>query len=276
MDNENDIEKAIDFSKFQLNYRDFDFEDFWETIYPNQNLNCHVLILGATGSGKTTFIANLLENRPQWIPKIVFFNTMNIIEIQKISDVQLYYPKDNIEELKKYIHNPQIQMITYTIPKMEENPVTPTQLQFLWGRLCQICYQSEDIVYEEYMKEKGLTKHEDFRPQCNIVIVNDELMKIMDDDNNFANDIHRWILTDGQNYKIVHIGATQRHQNISKILTTQSTQKIIFPIDSYDIGALRDKIEGIDYVRVLKAFHFYWYDSRTKRIRFFSPVKRKW
>lgn len=275
-DNTKDILDAIDYSQFTLNYQSFDAKRFWDGIYVNRNLNSHVLILGSTGSGKTTLIYDLLSNRPDWIPKIVFFNTMNVVEIQKIADIHLLYPDDDIEKIQEYLHNPKYQLIVYTIPKTENQPVSKTQMEMLWGKMCKICYQCEDLVYEEYMKSKHLIKNVDYRPQCNIVLVNDELMKIMDDNNDFTNDIHRWILTDGQNFKIVHIGATQRHQNISKILTTQSAHKIVFNIDEYDIDSLKGKVEGIEMAKMLKPFHFYYYDRSKRRVRFFKPVGKGW
>jgi GTP-binding protein EngB required for normal cell division len=269
------MESEFDISSLNINYEEFDYEKFFEAIYPDHQLNSHLLMLGRTKSGKSTFIYNLMKHLPEWIPKFVFYNSMNLIEVQKDAHINLYHNHNNPNDISKYLDDPKVQKIVYTIVKSEKAPMSKDELIFNWFQFCNVVYQHEDKIRNAIQEEKGMRKNLDYLPVNNIILVNDELMKVMED-GSFTNDTHQWILTDGQNYRCVHWGATQRNQNVSKILTTQSIHKIIFPIDDYDVGALSDKIRNIQLAALLKPHHFYWINGETGRIKFFKPVKKIW
>ena len=63
------------------NYKEFSWKEFFISDF---RLGNHVLILGDTGSGKSNLLLNLYKYCPY---KIVFFNTMGLIEFNKLSDV---------------------------------------------------------------------------------------------------------------------------------------------------------------------------------------------
>ena len=241
-----------------IGYQEFNFKEFFDVKY---KLGQHILILGTTGTGKTNFLINFFAHCPY---KIVFFNSIGIIEIKKLSDINL----SDETHLRENLMHPKIKKISIT-PK-DEVITTPDSLMNLWDRICKEIYMYEDIVYTKAMEKKGWIKDEDFNRQGNVVLVVDELMFVMEDEDMCP--WHQGLMTRGRNYKISHVGASQRHQNISKKLSNNTLHTIIFRLNQYDVNALTGKIKYVEYSNIIKPFHFVYYTNLDNQPSFYKPV----
>jgi len=249
-----------------IGYQDFDFEKFFlgnekEEIEPQFKLGQHILVLGTTGTGKTNFLINFFAHCPH---KIIFFNSIGIIEVKKLSDISL----TDETNLRNCLINPKIKKISIT-PK-DEIITSPNALMNLWDRVCKEIYMYEDLIYTKAMEKKGWKKDEDFNRRADIIIVCDELMFVMEDEDMTA--WHMGLLTRGRNYKISHVGASQRNQNISKKITNNTFHIFILRMNQYDINALQGKIKYIEYSDKIKPFHFVYYTALDNIPSFYKPV----
>ena len=142
------------------------------------------------------------------------------------------------------------------------------RLTAIWEIICNKIFLHEDRLFTKLMKRKGLKMDRDFLRRSNVVLINDELMMTV-----FYEELtpaHYRIIHAGQNYCVSHIGNTQRHQLVAKLLTTQSKRKIIFELDQYDTDALENKIAGVKDAIYLKPFHFIY--SYGNKVNHYTPV----
>lgn len=197
---------------------------------------------------------------------MIVFNPIRHIEYRKICDIDV---NENIVLSKNF----ELILNDYDLNKICVTPSEdllgePKQMKIFWNALCKKIYLHRDLAYTKLMKEKGKKEDKDYTRRVNLAVLCDELMMVMDFED--MQPYHFNILMSGQNYKITHIGNTQRHQYISKLLTTQSRRKIIFESDQYDINALDKKIHGIKYASLLKPYHFVF--ENHNKVKFFHPV----
>lgn len=144
-------------------------------------------------------------------------------------------------------------------------------MYILWNELCKKIYNFEDIIYTRLMQKKDKVKNRDFVRRANLILVIDELMYVMENEKLMS--FHKALLTRGRNYKISHVGASQRNQNISKIITTQSYHKVIFKIDDYDISALSKRIANIELSTSLPDYSFIIHNQNRRKPKFYKPVE---
>ncbi len=218
-------------------------------IFADFKYGDHMLILGATGSGKTNFILWFLLNLPL---RFVVFNPIRHIEFLKICDAIIDEDVVYSDDFEKLLANKNVQSVCI-IPS-ERFLGNKPMLTRLFAIVCRKLFQHEDKDYTKLQEKRGRKKDVDFRRKSNICLVNDELMMVTDYEK--LHKYHFGIIHAGRNYGISHIGLTQRHQLISKLIATQSQYKVIFWLDKYDIEALEDKIESVKYARFLDPYHF--------------------
>jgi len=222
-----------------------------------------MLVLGSTESGKTNFLLWFFLHCPL---RQIFFNPIRHIEPRKIADINITENVIISEKFEKILNNLSIDRICVT--PSEDLIGDRKKLTKIWEILCHKVFMHEDRLFTKLMRRKGYKMDRDFLRRSNIVLINDELMMTV----HFEELVpaHFRIIHAGQNYNVSHIGNTQRHQLISKLLTTQSKRKVIFELDKYDIDVLKDRISGVEDSAYLKPFHFVF--QKGLDVRYFLPV----
>lgn len=220
-----------------------------------------------TGSGKTNFLLWFLLHLDK---KTVIFNPVRHVEFVKICDAiideEIVYSED---EFAKLLTDTSIQSICI-IPS-ESFLGNKPKLTRLFSVVCKKAFLHEDTIHTAIMESKGKKKDLDFRRKANLVLVNDELMMVME-----GEELHKYhfgIVHAGRNYGISHIGLTQRHQLVSKLITTQSPIKVIYWLDRYDIKALEDKVDSVSFASRLDPYHFI-IQKPFGDIRFYKPLPK--
>jgi energy-coupling factor transporter ATP-binding protein EcfA2 len=241
------------------NYKEFSWKEFFISDF---RLGNHVLILGDTGSGKSNLLLNLYKYCPY---KIVFFNTMGLIEFNKLSDVIV----EDVTKFQDALNNDKYKKISIQV---SDKIVSDEEALILfYDAICKTLYFHKDSLAMEIYKKKGLQPYVDYVPKGNLVFIVDEVMLFQDA--SFLTAWNKALLTRGRNYKISFIGASQRNQNIGKIMTTQCKIKFLFPMDDYDIDALRNKVAYVEFVPFLEEFHFIYSIRKNKSPMFCKPVE---
>jgi len=239
----------------------------FDLMFPEFKLGKHILILGSTGSGKTNFLIWLISELLKRNYRLVIFNPIGHLELEKLSNIVLDEKDIFNDKLEHFLNDYTINSICIT---PNESFISDFKgMRILTDRICKIIYFHEDIVYSKMMEKKGKVKDVDFRRRSNLIFINDELM--FNDDRENLSKFYHAILHRGQNLGISHVGNTQRNQYISKLITTQSIYKIIFQLDKYDITALKDKIKNIELVEFLPDYHFIS-TYKDRKIKFFKPL----
>ncbi len=240
----------------------------YEKIFHDFSYGRHCMVLGSTESGKTSFLLWFFLNCPM---HLIIFNPIRHIEFEKICDIIVDENHVFNEDFNSKVINKHNKICITPSEKILGNRKMMTQL---WNVLCMKVFKHEDSEFTRWAIKKGHIKDKDFRRQALLVLFNDELMDVVDMEE--LSNYHYDIIHAGQNYGISHIGNTQRHQNISKLITTQSKIKIVFDLDRRDIHVLKDTVEGIEYIKFLKPFHFMVIKGKRAdgdyEIKFYQPV----
>lgn len=244
----------------ELEYKRANFKE----MFGDFKYGTHILVLGSTGSGKTNFILWFLLNLNM---KTVVFNPIRHVEFLKICDAIIDENVVYSDEFERMLSNPDITSIC-VLPS-EEFLGNKPRMTRLFSVICKKCFLHEDKVHTRMMELDGKKKGLDFQRKSNIVLVNDELMMVTDMEK--LHKYHFGIIHAGRNYGISHVGLTQRHQLISKLIATQSQVKIVYWMDKYDVEALEDKIECVQYARFLDPYHFI-VQKPFGDIKFYKPL----
>jgi len=252
---EDDIKKQ----KSLVNYETFDWNKFFDLLGDNK----HCYLLGITGSGKTNFLINLINRTEK---RFIFFNSIGHLEVEKECDLvidkigllkQTFEDKNKMRKIKKICYTPRDKVIS-----------NEEILQREWNYLVGLCYMFEDYDYTEMMEKKGKRKNLDFKRRSNLLLINDETMYVTENENIMP--MHRGLMTRGRNYRCMFLGATQRNQNIPKIITSQSRIKIIFELDIADIKYLTGRVAHVEKALLLDEFHFIV--THKNQFNFYKPV----
>lgn len=254
-------EKDIKAQSNLVKYESFDWDYFFNEQFA---LNKHLYLLGLTGSGKTTWLIWFYRKCPY---RTVFFNSIGHLIIEKDSDLVC----ESLSELKECLNDKntldEINKICYT-PK--DKVISDMEiLQKEWNYVSGLVYISEDYKRTEELENKGKIKNRDFKRKSNIVLINDETMYVTENEMIMPN--HMGLMTRGRNYKISSIGATQRNQNIPKIITSQSRIKIIFELDLADVKYLTGRVAHVEKSLFIKEFHFIVVEKN--KFKYYAPVE---
>jgi energy-coupling factor transporter ATP-binding protein EcfA2 len=242
-------------------FSEFDYNDFFKNKF---HLGEHMLVLGATGTGKSNYLLNFYILCPH---KTIFFNTIGLIEFNKASNLVL--TEKDLDDLPEVLNNPRINKICITPSDATVN--NEERMLDLWKNTCQNIYSHEDKLFTALMNDKQKVIGRDYLRRSNIVVVLDELMYLTEDERMI--DQHKALLMRGRNYKISHIGASQRNQNIPKKICTQSFHKVLYNMEDFEITALKNKIAYVEMVRDLPLYTFIYYSRVERKPTLCKPVK---
>lgn len=206
----------------------------------------HVLFLGATGEGKTVGMQWLyslfprtvvydLEDYDNWehIHKRVIV-TSNPGNLQKLLDV---VNKENTPEI-------------HIVYKPKDNLVGEALTED-FNAICIMLFHSTNLAFfcDELGNATGLQPMDSTAPPGLVQI-----------------------LTRGRRRSLSMVGASQRNQNIPKVMIAQSRHRFIYRLDGYDANAYKGYIQNINQVLTLQPYFFlYQYQGKSTLM---NPVPR--
>lgn len=189
-------------------------------------LGKHILCLGTNGSGKTNACVYLFQAFPKGIPCIWYDLEEDYDNISSICEITVNETDDLIQAIEDghdKIHFMELQPFREQIFKR-------------WNEICSIVFNLG-----------------------NCVLLCDEIMRVCEIFG--ISDWHYGCLTRGRKRQITMIQASQRSQQIHKILVTESHIRIVFRLSDYDIQALSRWFGASGWLHNLPPFYFIYQDG---------------
>lgn len=240
-------------------FRDCAFDE----VFKELDYGSHFLVMGDINTGKSNLMTWFMINT---LKRCVFFNVEGMPEPNNVADVNMDDKGVQNKELTKALRKPGVRKISIS---PSDSCVSDSKgLMSLWNNVCEQVFTYREPIYDRIMKAKELREGIDYFPQALVILINDETIECMRGEEMVR--YHRAIMIRGRKRGIGTMHATQRHQNISKQLTTK-THKISFYLDDYDIDVLRSKIPLVQQLGGLPPYHFVKQVKGSQEIKRYRP-----
>jgi hypothetical protein len=243
-------------------------EPSFDKIFGHMKYGDHWLILGTTDAGKTNLFLFFFKHTKL---RTVWFHSVRKVDAIKEAEIVLTENEVLAGKLEDVLKQPEYKKVliapTPSFSKHKKN------LSKLFDTVCDTCFLHTDEVYNRYMKENfNMEVGKDFDRMCNIVLMNDELMDVAFGPRDSDMSDSFWSLQHkGRNHGISLFTASQRNQDIPKMVCNLSMDVLLFKLKQYDVNALTRSIEHVELIYTLPRWHFI-HTSLHHGVKFYRPI----
>lgn len=243
-------------------------EPDYTKIYGEMNYGDHWLILGTTDAGKTNMFLYFFKHTPL---RSVWFHSVRKVDAINLAEIVLDETHVINGKLESILNKPEYKKIL--IAPKPAFAKSKKNLGKLYDMVCDAIYLATDQVYNKYMYDKyGMEVDKDFDRMCNTVLMNDELMDVAFGSRDTDMSDSFWSLQHkGRNHGISLMSASQRNQDIPKMVCNLSMDVILYKLKQYDVNALSHGIEHVELIEALPRWHFI-HSSLHQGVKFYKPL----